>query len=194
MVTVGFIVDGPSDKIVVESQEFAVWLGKRGLRRGKPVVAAGGQPRGERIGQLAKLLRKQAGDLDRVVVLTDLDPDAAIPCISARRAFAQAAEVDLVVVAKKAIESWFLADSMAMRKWSGDPDFVEEYPEETPGMPWDRLKEIGVSAGRGPGSKVSFAKKMVRQHGFSIASAAKHPNCPSAQYFVGRVGGLGGGG
>ena len=190
---VGFIVDGRSDKIVVESDGFAAWLRGRGMRRGDPVVAAGGQVGSARIGRLATLLRKQIGDVDRIVQLTDLDPNEAVPCISARRAFAHSQEVDLVVVAKKAMESWFLADSLAMRNWSGDADFFEEYPEETPGMPWDRLKEVGTSGGRGPGSKVGFAKKIVRTHGFSIASAAKHPNCPSAKYFVHRVGALGGG-
>lgn len=190
--TVGFIVDGRSDKIVVESDEFAVWLDRRGLRRGEPVVVADGQPRGEQVGRLATLLRKQAGDLDAVVQLTDLDPDAVVPCISERKAYAQTSMVDLVVVAKKAMESWFLADTVAMQNWSGDPDFFEEYPEATPRMPWDRLKEIGMSRGRGPGSKVNFAKRIVRTHGFSIEAAAEHPNCPSARYFVSRVGGLGG--
>lgn len=190
---VGLIVEGRSDKIVVESDGFALWLREQGIRRGDPVVAAGGQVGSARIGRLARLLRKQIGDVDKVVQLTELDPNAAVPCISARRAFTHSPDVDLVVVAKKAMESWFLADSVAMREWSGDPDFFEEHPEETPGMPWDRLKEVGASGGRGPGSKVSFAKKIVRTHGFSIVSAAKHPNCSSARYFVNRVGGLGGG-
>ncbi len=78
-----------------------------------------------------------------------------------------------------------------MRGWTKDSDYFEPYPEKTTGMPWDRLKEIGVKAGRGPGSKVSFAKRFLRRHGFTIAAAAEHPNCPSARYFVEKVGALG---
>ena len=79
-----------------------------------------------------------------------------------------------------------------MRDWTKDSEFFETHPEETLGMPWDRLKQIGVSAGRGPGSKVSFAKRFLRHHGFTIAAAAEHPNCPSARYFVDKVVNLGG--
>lgn len=181
---VGFIVDGPSDKIVVESEPFSEWLGDRGIRRRDPVVVVGGQRRGGGIGALSTLLRKQAGDIDYVIQLTDLDPDAGVPCISARRAFVESVEVDLVVVVKKAMESWFLADSRAMRKWTKDQWFFEEEPEAPPGMPWERLKEIGMGFGRGPGSKVSFAKRFVRRYGFSILAAAEHPKCASARYFV----------
>ena len=189
--TLGFIVDGPSDKIVVESDSFSRWLDDRGMRRRDPVVVVGGQMRGGGIGGLSRLLRKQGGDIDYVVQLTDLDPDASVPCISARRAFVESPEVDLVVVAKKAIESWFLADSVAMRDWTRDRGYFEMEPEKTARMPWERLKEIGVSLGRGPGSKVSFSKRIVRRHGFSITGAAAHPKCPSAQYFVERLGALG---
>ena len=34
-------------------------------------------------------------------------------------------------------------------------------------------------------------ESFTRQHGFAIARAAKHPCCPSAQYFVERVAALG---
>ena len=191
MVTLGFIVEGPSDKIVVESDRFSKWLNEQGLRLGHPVVVAGGQVRGERLEQLSQLLRLQGGIFDRVVLMTDLDPDEDVPCISARKAVVQSANADLVVVANKAIESWFLADSSSMRDWTKDPEYFEANPEETPGMPWDRLKEIGVRAGRGPGSKVSFAKRFLRKHGFTIVAASEHPNCPSARYFIDKVAGLG---
>ena len=65
--------------------------------------------------------------------------------------------IDLIVIARKAMESWFLADTEAMRRWTGDDGFQEYRPETLPGTPWDRLKEIGRHAGRGPGaSKIIF--------------------------------------
>lgn len=196
MVTrVGFIVEGPSEKRVIESEAFDEWLRKRGMALVQPVVVAGGHGGmvDGRLNDLARGLRVQAGEVDRIVGLMDLDPDEYVPCVQARKNTLGATEqVDLIVVARKAIESWFLAHSSAMRHWTGDSDFVEEWPERTPLAPWDRLKEIGKQSGRGPGgSKVTFAKRIVRC-GFTIEGSARHPNCESAVYFVKRVGELAG--
>ena len=49
------------------------------------------------------------------------------------------------------MESWFLADTKAMRQWLGDSTFCESAPETLAGMPWDRLKELRDEKGRGPG-------------------------------------------
>ena len=191
MVTVGFIVEGSSEKIVVESDSFVEWLETCGICRADPVVNAGGQLNLDKITDFAKLLRKQAAQIDRIVLLRDLDPDADVQCISERKKESSAPGVDVVVLARKAIESWFLADSCSMRKWTGDATFFEPNPEGTSEMPWKRLKDIGRNLGRGPGhTKVVFAKKMVKL-GFSVAKAAIHPNCPSAAYFVREVCGLG---
>jgi hypothetical protein len=83
------------------------------------------------------------------------------------------------------LEGWFLADSIAMRKWLGVRNFDEPQPEQTLNKPWDRLKEISNALGkRGPGNKTAFAKKMIKHYGFSIRQAASHPQCPSAQELV----------
>lgn len=195
MVTVGFIVEGPSDKIVVQSQGFLQWLDQYGICLAMPIVVAGGHGsmRSERIDVMARNLRKQSSDIDKVVLLADLDPDENVRCITERKALVHSDKVDLVVIARKAIEAWFLADSSAMRDWTKDPTFFERRPEETSGTAWGRLKEIGKDVGRGPGtSKVAFAKRFAGKHGFTIRDAAKHPNCPSAVYFTEHVSALGG--
>lgn len=190
MVTVGFIVEGSSEKIVVESAPFVEWLASCGIRGGKQVIDARGNLGRDRIAELARLLRK-ADDVDKIVLLRDLDPDTITQCISERKKESAADSVDLVVIAKKAIESWFLADSRSMRKWTGEATFFEPDPEGTPGMPWERLKDIGRQSGRGPGhTKLVFAKKMVKL-GFSVVRAAAHPACRSASYFATRVCALG---
>ena len=89
---------------------------------------------------------------------------------------------------KQVSNLWFLADTTAMRSWTGDSSYYEECPEATPNMPWDRLKEVG-HARRGR-SKVSLARLVVNQHEFDIARAAEHPQCPTARYFVERVSAL----
>ena len=189
--TVGFIVEGSSEKVVVASDSFAEWLETCGICRGTPVIDARGNLSRGRMEELARLLRRQAEDIDGVVLLRDLDPDGSIQCISERRRESAAEGIDVVIIAKKAIESWFLADSQAMQKWTNEATFLEPNPEATSGMPWERLKEIGRQVGRGPGhAKVVFAKRLVKL-GFSVARAATHPNCPSAAYFVRKVCSLG---
>ena len=134
------------------------------------------------------MLRKRSANLDRLVVLADLDPSETVPCITERKNRVDSEAIDLVVIARKAIESWFLADTRAMRSWTNDESYCETHPEATPNMPWDRMKEVGpVRRGR---SKVLFAKRLITEHGFDVVQAAKHPQCPTARYFVERVSAL----
>lgn len=181
MVRVGFIVEGDTEKIVIDSAAFKAWALDWGIEVCTPVIDAKGCGNllPQNLGPLVHQLR--AHQPDHIVILTDRDdaPDSATV-----RARIGTAHTNLIFVAVKALEAWFLADSHAMRHWLGEP-VDEPYPEATPGMPWDRLREIAVQRGkRGPGSsKSSFAKRMVRYYGFTLEQAAAHPRCPSAREF-----------
>jgi hypothetical protein len=195
MVTVGFVVEGDSDEFLPQSPAFRAWLrDEYQLEVLDPVVNAGGNGNlcSHKIGVFVEKLKIQASP-DKLVVLADLDPGQCAPCIEARKQLMGAPEVDLVVIARKAIESWFLADTEAMRRWSGNDTFYDPEPEVMTGMPWDRLKQVGRERGRGPGSKIAFARKFIRDHQFDVRRAASHPNCPSARYFVEKLALLGGG-
>ena len=195
MVTVGFVVEGPSDKRLLESDLFRSWLLEScNVKVIDPVVDAGGngQMCSRNIIVFVEKLRIQAQP-DKVVVLADLDPDRCAPCVEKRKEIIGSTGIDLVVVARKAMESWFLADTDAIQSWTGDNTFQEEHPETMRGMPWERLKEVSRQNNiRGPGAKKIFASKFIRNHGFDVRRAAAHPNCPSARYFVERVCALGG--
>lgn len=194
MVTVGFVVEGDSDEFLPQSKAFRDWLSQEcNLEVVDPVVNAGGNGNmcNRKIKDYVDKLKIQANP-DKVVVLVDLDPDQCAPCIEARKNIIGSESIDLVIVARKAIESWFIADTEAMKSWTGDDNFYEPEPESTEGMPWERLKQIGRSMGRGPGnSKPSFAKKFVHKNGFDVRRAGNHPNCPSAKYFVEKLYALG---
>lgn len=188
MVTVGFVVEGDSDEFLPRSQAFRNWLRTEcNLEVVDPIVNAGGNGNmcSRKINDYVDKLRIQAKP-DKVVVLADLDPDQCAPCIEKRKEIIGNHGIDLVVVARKAIESWFLADTEAMRNWTDDKDFHESEPESQEGMPWERLKQISRDMGRrGPGSsKPGFAEKFIRKNGFDVRRAGNHPNCPSARYFV----------
>ncbi len=186
MVKVGFVVEGDSDEFLPRSKLFREWLRSEcKMELVDPVVNAGGNGNmcNRKIGIFVEKLKIQAKP-DKIIVLADLDPDQCAPCIEERRKIIGDNGIDLIVIARKAIESWFLADTEAMQRWSGDKSFYEPDPEIMEGMPWDRLKEIGRSKGRGPGSKIAFARKFIRDHQFNIERAASHPKCPTAHYFV----------
>jgi hypothetical protein len=195
MVTVGFVVEGASDKLLIESNLFRSWLHEKcDMKVVDPVVDAsgGGNLCNRNIEVFVERLRIQATP-DKIVVLADLDPDSCAPCITSRRQIIGSDGIALVVIARKAMESWFLADTEAMRRWTGDDAFVEDHPETMDGLPWDRLKAIGRQPDRrGPGtSKPIFAKRFIRSYGFDVRRAANHPNCPTARYFIDRLCALG---
>ena len=92
--------------------------------------------------------------------------------------------IDEIVVAVKAFEAWFLACEELMRTVLHIPDFSINYPEKTAELPFDYIKNLTTSKQVcGPGSKVTFAKRVLR-HGFSLQTAASHPHCPSATSFL----------
>jgi hypothetical protein len=182
MVKVGFIVEGDSEKIVIESSDFKAFLQENDFELVNPVVNAkgGGNLLPQNIDAYLGRLDQQAVDI--IVVLTDLEDEVSVDFVRER---IENARINSIFVAVKALEGWFLADSVAMNKWLGIDDFNEQQPEQTQNKPWDRLKEISNSLGkRGPGNKTAFAKKMTKHFGFSIRQAALHPQCPSALELV----------
>ncbi len=185
VITVGFVVEGASDKKLAESTSFQEWLQQDfGLRVIKVIDAGGnGNLCSRNITQYVELLRKQAKP-NKVVVLADLDPEKCAPCIARRKELIGIQGIDLVIIARNELESWFLADTQAMRDWTQSDDFFEEFPEHIIDAK-QRLREVGLkSIKRGFGNEVNFANKFIHKHGFSVRRAAEHPNCPSAAYFV----------
>lgn len=182
MVKLGFIVEGDSEKVLVESASFRAWLRAQGLELCSPVINAkgGGNLLPQNIEPMIAQIR--ASRPDHIVIMTDLEDAPSIEAVKAR---ITTQHTDLIFVAVKALEAWFLADTAAMRRWLEKDDFFEEHPEQTPGMPWDRLKELANALNvRGPGaSKVIFAKRVCEKLGFQVDKASIHPNCPSAKKF-----------
>lgn len=182
MVKLGFIVEGDSEKIMVESAGFKHWANAQGLEICSPVINAkgGGNLLPHHMGPMLTQLARSAPD--HIVVLTDLEDAPDVATVKAR---ITDTHTQLIFVAVKALEAWFLADTEAMRSWLKQPDFFEQAPEQTTEMPWDRLKEVANEYGaRGPGSsKVIFAKKFCGTHNYQISKAAGHQACPSAKAF-----------
>jgi hypothetical protein len=182
MVRLGFIVEGDSEKIMIESAGFRSWASEHGLEICSPVINAkgGGNLLPQHIEpMLAQFERSQP---QHIVILTDLEDAPSIESVKAR---ITETHTHLIFVAVKALEAWFLADTEAMRRWLNQPTFFEPAPEQTPGMPWERIKEVAKTyKQRGPGdNKLIFAKKFCGRLKHQIANAASHPACPSATAF-----------
>jgi hypothetical protein len=182
MVKVGFIVEGDTEKLIVESPAFVDWLVANGITLVSPVVNAkgGGNLLPRNIGPfVATLQRAQA---EHIVILTDLENEANPAAVRARIG---QQHNNLIFIAVKAIEAWFLADTQALRQWLKIDTVEEPTPEQTLGMPWERLKSIAhENQKRGPSSKLIFAKRMIKHYGFTISNAAQHANCPSVLEFT----------
>lgn len=193
MVKVGFIVEGDTEKIIVESKAFQSWAKSVGLEICSPVVDAkgGGNLLPHNIRQLVDRLKMASPE--HLVILTDLEDAPSVDSVKER---IQTEHTNLIFVAVKAIEAWFLADTEALQRFLKSEDAFEALPEETTEKPWQRLKELAVERKvNGPGSsKTLFAKRMCNRYGFEISRAAKHPACPSVKQFHDELIRLGSGG
>lgn len=179
MVRVGFIGEGKTEQIVLESASFQEWLQQHGIERVGTVINAGGAGNlvSGRIDPLRiELLDYQA---DMVVILTDLDEDQSVG-ITKQRIGEHTNQ--LVIVAVKKIEAWFLADGPTLAHLTGDPVDIES--PEAIDNPFEEIQRLFLQqTGRGIGTKPMLARRMIK-YGFTIEQAARHPNCPSARYFL----------
>jgi hypothetical protein len=179
----GFIVEGGSEKIIVESLQFKLFLNTHGYELVTPVIDAngGGNLLPQNIEDFVNRLKLK--NVDRIFVLTDLEDEVSVQDVRQRIAHES---IDFNFIAVKALEAWYLADSSAMNRWLETDDFYETFPERTVDKPWERLKEIANERRvRGTGrNKIAFAKRMAKHWGFSVENAAQHQACPSALELV----------
>jgi hypothetical protein len=180
MVNIGFICEGETEKLIVESEKFQEQLRQLELNCVKVVDAEGnGNLLPKNLANHLHTMQRYGAE--KVVILSDLDTET---CISATKdRIGSAALISSVIIAVKAIEAWFLADSFTL-----SAIFKKEYHFQNPETPINPFEEIRTvfraETNRGPGtSKLVLAKKMI-DNGFSVIKAAQHEQCNSARYFI----------
>jgi len=189
MVKVVFIVEGKVEQIFIDFLYTKNWLSDKGIEKVGPTIDVRGG--GNLCPKNMQTYVEQARifNPEKIFILTDLECD---PCVEKTKERLGDCDICTIVLAKKAIEAWFLADNDLLKILT---DFKVEYyanPEETDLMPYETYKELLIEkTGRGTGSKVSFVKKIFKRYDFSIEKAAEHPNCQSARYFVDQITNLG---
>ncbi len=184
MVRLGFIVEGATEKIILEQSDFFDYLQTSGIDYVPEVIDAHGNGNllPHNIQPLSDVLTNKGAT--HVVILTDLDKDQ---CITKTKTRIAALPNHSVVVSEKVIESWFLSDTDAMRAFLKDPAYNHNTPE-TLADPFGEIKAIRMAKnGLGVSGKVILANTMVKSCGFSIQKAAQHPKCNSAKYFLKKI-------
>lgn len=180
MVKIGFICEGKTEKNIIESTNFQQWLRQNDLDCLLPVIDAKGS--GNLLPNRIEALRRELLDqnVQKIVILTDLDLDS---CITSTRQRIGDQNDQIIIVAVKQIEAWFLSDTPTLQALFSDSSFTFDHPE-LESNPFQTLQQLLLTkTNRGVGSKNILVSRMLK-YGFTIENAARHPNCSSANYFL----------
>jgi hypothetical protein len=183
MISVGIICEGYTEKILLESAAFSELLTSLNIELVRVINAEGcDNLLPHNIKPYTTILENAGAQI--LIILTDLDDDA---CITETKKRVSARGKDILVIAVKKIEAWFLACTPAMQKLLGHPDFIFPSPEAEE-EPFESINNLLlIHTGRGIGKKTAGKKKLISrllENGLNLADAAKHENCPSATYFM----------
>lgn len=178
MVRLGILCEGESETYILKSDLFQNWLQENDIDLVEiRIVKSKNQYWEDRLESHISIL--QDLDVDQILIMVDLDEDA---CITETKNKIVVGENQHIVVSVKEFENWYLADNVAVSKLIGRSVKID-YPENDDAVG----TIIQLNNGRGfGGSKPRLAMKM-RNNGFSIQNAAKHPNCSSATYFLSKL-------
>lgn len=183
MVKIGFVCEGKTETLLLSSEKFIQFLSSNGIQLIDVVDAKGsGNLLPDNISQYLTVLERKGAE--KIFIVTDLDEDA---CITLTKQRLQARPQDVVVIAVKQIEAWFLANTIAMRSLLNDGGFVFDFPEAEK-IPFETIRNLmiqktGRGIYKGVGGKIKLTHILISL-GLDISQAAAHPNCPSAAYFV----------
>jgi len=178
---IGFIVEGDSELIVLKSQRFNEFL------TNLEVVSEGvfnAEGSGNFVNENYKVrsfvnIFNDKG-VGTIVILTDLENQ---PClVNYKSSLHKFDDKQIIIIAVKAFESWFLADSNTLSNILERP-LSYCRPEATDKLPYETISDLYMYFLRvGPGTKVKLAKQMVN-NGYTLQNSIAHPHCSSARYF-----------
>ena len=126
MVKLDFICEGFTEQILLLSDKFQQLLTPINLHLVNVINATGsGNLLPHNIRDYIESLEKDEAEV--IFILTDLDNDF---CITKTKERIKAREKDVVIIAVKKIEAWFLANDSAMRLLLNNPDFSYPTPQK----------------------------------------------------------------
>jgi len=182
VVRVGFIVEGDTEKVLVESLPFKNWISKFNIELIDQVINAkgGGNLLPHKIDDMIETLINQSAN--HIFILTDLEDYPSISYVKDRTSHPKVDDSFITIIST---ESWFLACSTALGFWLGkDSAYYISDPENRDiEKPFERIKALGLQEKkRGCRNKITLAKDMVQRCGFTFEEILEHPNCSSIKY------------
>ncbi len=184
LVNIGIVVEGHCEKIFVESDLFKRLCQNQNIHIIQTLNATGNGNLCSHNIQLYISELRQNPKIDQILVLADLDPETCAPCITQRkeRMGQNHNGADYIVIARNAIESWFLADLPFLQQF-----FKKDIPIEIPQNceqerdPFQKIKSLNLSYNsRGLRNKKQFIKRNCNV--LNLNNSAKHS--PSAAYLL----------
>lgn len=175
MVKVGFICEGRTEKMILDSMQFRELLLSLNIEIVEDVIDVKGNGN-----LLPKHLEAQSKALfvkgaEHIVILTDRDAE---PCITTVRERVLPPNKHSLVVAVQQVEAWFLADTIAIRSLIGDAAYEAESPESHE-APFEELRLLLVAkTGRGIPTKRLLAKRILK---VTTSPSPAQPSTPIAQ-------------
>jgi hypothetical protein len=184
MVKVGFICEGKTETTLLSS--FNSFLQSINIESVDVIDVVGcANLKGDKIEPfISSLIAKGA---ETIVVLTDLDDNM---CITKTKESIRVREKDIIIIAVRQIEAWFLAATKAMQTMLEQPNFSFAFPEaET--TPFQTINQLLITnrkqgIGNNSAGKIKLIKRLLL-NGYSIQEAAQHPNCQTAKYFINKL-------
>lgn len=176
---VAFIVEGGTEKILLNSEPFSAWLTSLNLELVQPIVDAtgGGNLLPHKIGDMIDTLKEKQPD--HIFILTDLEHDPSILAVKTRLAHPEVHDCFVTILAT---ESWFLACTEALSNWLNKTCYIDDPENRALPKPFERLKALGLEyKNRGCSNKKILAKQMLL-HGFTFEKVLEHSNCTSMKY------------
>jgi hypothetical protein len=187
VVKIGFIVEGPSDAMIIRSEQYNKLLTQLNLQFIDIVIPEGKthffHPKADFKFIEAKVSSyiQRLNDKGAEVICFIVDQDEE-PCFTSVKEKIPFSNQHHVIICKRNLEAWYMADESMMSellksKYScKDPESII--------APFEEIKKLMLEkTNRGIGDKIFLAKRVINA-GFNIENAAKHNNCTSARYFL----------
>ena len=193
MVNLGFIVEGPSDAKLIRSENFKTLLSSIGITLVDIIIPEGKTHFFHPNAQLEVVQQKvdsyikrlEDKGAEKIFFLIDLDTE---PCYTSVKSKIPHRPSDSIIVCKKALEAWYLADHNLMSSLLKEKHETE-FPEDVED-PFEEIKSLLLEkTQRGVGDKIILATRVIKE-GFSIVNSASHSQCPSALYFLQKLNAL----
>lgn len=179
MVTIGFIEEGDTEKILFSSVAFQNYLASINVNYVPEIINAKGYNNllPHRIEEFTTILINKGAN--KVFIITDLDTDE---CVTKTKERIKADEIHQCIISKKTIESWFLADTETIRKYLNSDNYICENIE-TIENPFEEIKNQRIAhLNKGISDKKILVKTLLNL-GLSFENITSNPNCESAKYF-----------